>query len=926
MGIANHMAVALENARLFAETQQALAETQKRTEELASINEIVSQLGSLLDIQQAMNVVAQGLVESVGVDQARIALFDATKENLVIVAEAYDKERNESGLGLQIPVAGNELTAEVLRTRRGVVVADVDTNPLAAPVREMLQAQGVRVLAVLPMLVGNEVIGTVGMDILSEHKTITDDMRRLAETIIFQAAAAIQNARLFSQTEAALQEVQTLFDISARLNAATTLTEAVMAASAPALAVGALSGTLFKFELDAAGEPAMVELVATTAPAPIIPIGTRFDLAQMPSAQLRLATGEGVLLVEDVTTEERLDLAFRQNLLQTGTRACVFMTLAVGNRQLGSLLIRWSEPHPFTESDRRLYLSIATQTASVVDSLLLLDEVQSRAMELQETTGFLDSVIENLPVMLFVKDAEDLRFVRWNRAGSEITGYPQEAFIGKNDYDFFGPEEADYYTAKDREVLASGTVVDIPDEPIQTVHQGVRTLHTRKVPILDSEGKPRYLLGISEDITERRQFEEALAKRALELQMVAEISTTVASTLEASRLLQDVVDLTRDNFDLYHAHIYLLNSEQNALVLAAGAGKAGAEMVAAGYSIPLNSERSLVARAARSRQGVIANDVQADEGFLPNPLLPKTRSEMALPLLSGNQVIGVLDVQSDKVDHFTTQDINIQSTLATQVATALQNARLFNQTEQRAAELATINAINQVASSQLDLATLVQAVGMHLLDTFEAHAVYLSLYDEASNMLSFPFFYARDEGHVTVPGRPVDDKGGFSAQIVRNRQPLLVQLTSAEDAESRGANLSGGGRMTDSFLGVPMILGNRVVGVIGLSSYKEVRVYNEGDLNLLMTLAGTIGVAIQNAQQFETTRRRAERERIVNEITQKIQSSLSMESALQTAVKELGHALGAKFTQVELNLSGEPSHQPAHGGAHSGNGSRRKAR
>ncbi|HUM68619.1 MAG TPA: GAF domain-containing protein, partial [Chloroflexota bacterium] len=612
--ISQQVAEALERARLFTATQQALAETQKRTEELATINQIVSQLGSILDIQQAMEVVAQGLVDGVGVDQARIALFDTAKENLVIMAEAYEKEQNQSALGLQIPVAENELTLRVLQTRQGVIVHDVDTNPLTAPVQDMLKAQGVKELVVLPMLVGNEVIGTVGLDILDEVKTMTDDKKRLAETIIFQAAAAIQNAHLFSPTEAALQEVRSLFDISARLNAATSLDEVVAAAAAPALPAGAVSGALFKFELDESGEPKMVELVASTAPAPVLPIGSRFNLDEMPSARLRLASGEGVLLVEDLAQDTELDPTFKLGLEQTGTRALVFMTLAVGNRQLGSILVRWHEPHKFTEADRRLYLSVATQTASVVDSILLLDEVQSRATELQETTGFLDSVIENLPVMLFVKDAEDLRFVRWNRAGSEITGYPQDVFIGKSDYDFFPPEEAAYFIAKDREVLSNGTAVDIPDEPIQTAHQGVRTLHTRKMPIMDAEGKPKYLLGISEDITERRQFEEALAKRALELQMVAEISTAVASNLDASRLLQDVVDLTRDNFDLYHAHIYLLNQEQDLLVLAAGAGKSGAEMVAAGHSIPLNSERSLVARAARERQGVIANDVQTDEG------------------------------------------------------------------------------------------------------------------------------------------------------------------------------------------------------------------------------------------------------------------------------------------------------------------------
>jgi PAS domain S-box-containing protein len=745
-GIANHMAVALENARLFSQTQEALAETQKRTEELGLVNQIVTQLGSSLDIQQAMQVVAQGLVEGTGVDQARIALLDGDRQTLTIIAEHFDPARSSSALGLQIPVEGNQLTQQVLTTRQPVIVADALNNPLTAPVHDLLRGQGIHALAVLPMLVGNEVLGTVGMDLLSEGAMISDEALRLAETIIFQAAATIQNARLFAQTEAALAEVQ-------------------------------------------------------------------------------------------------------------------------------------------------------------------------------ETTGFLDSVIENLPVMLFVKDAEDLRFVRWNKAGSDITGFPPEAYMGKTDYDFVSEEQANFFVAKDREVLAGGEIVEIPDEPIQTVHKGTRVLHTRKVPILDAAGKPKYLLGISEDITERRQFEEALAKRALELQMVAEISTAVTSNLDTSRLLQDVADLTRDNFGLYHAHIYLMNERGDKLVLTAGAGQAGAQMVAEGRTIALDSQRSLVARAARTRQGVIANDVTADEGFLPHPLLPETRSEMAVPLVIGNQVIGVLDVQSEEVNHFTTQDINIQTTLASQVATALQNARLFSQTEKRAAELATINVINQVASSELNLSTLLEAAGKQLQETFDAHAFYIALFNEPTGMLTFPYFMERDEGVITLAPRQLgQDEGGFAGQIIQSKRPLLLETPTANATLQQGGQVVGSGRMTDTYLGVPILSGDTVLGVIGMSTYREIRIYNESDRDLLMTLAGIMSVAIQNAQQFEATRRRAERERIVNEITQKIQSSLSMESALQTAVKELGQALGARYTQVELTLADQPAAP-----AHQGNGSRRKA-
>lgn len=128
---------------------------------------------------------------------------------------------------------------------------------------------------------------------------------------------------------------------------------------------------------------------------------------------------------------------------------------------------------------------------------------------------FLRSIVENIPYMIFVKDAKDLRFIRFNKTGEELLGYSRSELIGKNDYDFFPKEEADFFTEKDRKVLEGGAVVDIPEEPIQTKTRGTRYLHTMKIPILDDHGVPRYLLGISEDITERKQAQAEL-KRAKE--------------------------------------------------------------------------------------------------------------------------------------------------------------------------------------------------------------------------------------------------------------------------------------------------------------------------------------------------------------------------------------------------------------------------
>ncbi len=195
---------------------------------------------------------------------------------------------------------------------------------------------------------------------------------------------------------------------------------------------------------------------------------------------------------------------FYQQLWQTLRRGESFRDIFVNRRKDGSLYHEEKSITPLKDVHGKIthFVSAGKDITARV----------AAEQETRYTQHFLNSVVENLPNMLFVKDAKDLRFVRFNKAAEELLGYPRAAMLGKNDYDFFPKAEADLFTNNDRAVLASGALMDIPLESIQTRHRGERWLHTRKIPIFDESGQPLYLLGISEDITGHKQTEDRAAR------------------------------------------------------------------------------------------------------------------------------------------------------------------------------------------------------------------------------------------------------------------------------------------------------------------------------------------------------------------------------------------------------------------------------
>lgn len=167
---------------------------------------------------------------------------------------------------------------------------------------------------------------------------------------------------------------------------------------------------------------------------------------------------------------------------------------------------------------------VAEVLALLISVLILAGVILMGRMfrDVSEKSLFLDSIVENIPNMVFVKDAKDLRFSLFNKAGEDLIGLSRKDLIGKSDIDFFPKEQAEHFVSKDREALASRFVTDIPEEPIETQAHGQRLLHTRKISIRDDKGVPLFLLGISEDITEKKEIEAKLTEALIQAEAANE--------------------------------------------------------------------------------------------------------------------------------------------------------------------------------------------------------------------------------------------------------------------------------------------------------------------------------------------------------------------------------------------------------------------
>ncbi|HBX69008.1 MAG TPA: hypothetical protein DEH25_06415 [Chloroflexi bacterium] len=517
---------------------------------------------------------------------------------------------------------------------------------------------------------------------------------------------------------------------------------------------------------------------------------------------------------------ERLGFSFDQQEvkpLQTqndpagGAGAVLEIPLQVGDAILGALQLESDDQ--WTEAEQQVLSVIAQQITQHIENLRLLEQAEQYRTEAEQAT-------------------RQLTHEGWE-AYLQATSAPTRGYsYDQNRVTPVDIDDPQSYTDFASAISIQTEDLKVRDEPIGQIVVADAEVDQETVSGLLATVAERLSVHIENlrllDETERSR--QQLDKRAAELATVAQVSTAAATILEPQPLLQSVVDLTRYSFNLYHSSIYLLNEAGDVLEVAAASGKIGHAIMEEGHAIHLYQSQSIIAKAARSRESIIVRDTLDEPDFLQHHLLPNARSEMSIPLIVGEQLIGVFDVEADIVERFADEDVRTFTTLASQTAVALRNAQLYaeqmrtverlreldhlkssflaNMSHELRTPLNSILGFTQVILEGLDGPLtedmtmdleLIEKNGQHLLnlinevlDMAKIESGRISLSLEPINLDDMLNDVARTSGSLVKEGVAIENNTQLPphfyimADAIRLRQMLLNMLSNALKFTERG--------------------------------------------------------------------------------------------------------------------------------------------
>ncbi len=822
-----------------------------------------------------------------------------------------------------IPISGplSPIGKTSLQKRSPVVVNATPENPAELAVPVTLPDHSMGVLEIIDP---------------TPNRQWSFDEQRLVEQVADQLAQALENARLFQQTQVSLSRTEALYNVGQAAIGFENLEELLQAV------VNTIAGVL------PADRAQIFVLEPGSQKVSLFCQSHNQDASQNKDSEQEMFRGVTSWCTQEkkpaLLTKAHVDPRETHQAYQLRQRSesgtVMIVPLVYRGDVFGTLMaINGFNKPDFNEGDLDLLLAMSNQVATAIANARLLQEEQHRrriadtlsltarvvssSLEIQDVADrLLSQLSENVTfthAALYMFDGNHFESIgQLHQAGSD-------EFKDPRDFDKKAPGEHLF-----QQVVSSGKPLIIQDthkdEHWSTLRRSSSVRSWIGAPLLSGEQAIGLLqldhpepgiydqenvdlitaiaVQVSVAIRNAGLFQQ-VQRRSIQLQTAAEVSRAASSILEPNPLIQQAVNLIRDRFNLYYVGLFMLEEVVDGglepvqwAILRSGTGEAGRIQVERGHRLAINSE-SMIGECIRTSRPQIPKTIYEDAPRFVNPLLPETRTEIALPLISRGAVIGAMSIQSAVENAFTSEDIAILQTMADQVANALQNAYLFDQTQARAEELDILNEMSRTLSRDLEVGNILRSIYLYASRLIDTSTFLIALYDADINLITFPFA-TEDNKEINIPARPLS--AGLTEYVIQNRETVLIQDNIEDWLKQHDIEIHQTGFMPQSWLGAPLAIGQQALGIVCVQNENRYH-FNEHHRDLLNAITNQSAIVLQNAGLFRQTQAALTDTEALLTITSLASSSLDLRETLSNV---LDHVLTTIESEAGLITIANP--------------------
>ncbi|MBN1179056.1 MAG: GAF domain-containing protein [Anaerolineae bacterium] len=861
------IAQALESARLFEQTQNALREA----ELLYQFSEIVSRG---VDIQAIYATVGNALVEELGYETSWIAILDEEANVLRGVAGSGANVSDDMIYGSVpiVPGSKNPATLAVL-TRAPVVINDPVNDPRVAGLSSKKIGAHLGKIIEVPLLVGDELKGVIAATRPRGSADIGERELRLMQAIATQTSIAIQRAQLFDQMQAALDQTDALYSANWALITAREPEEMLWAVAEPALQTGADTAFLLRFEANVAGQPEWLDVVASIQLAerttsPFLP--QRQSMRSLPLGALLTSSPDQPLMVPDVDAlAASLDGDTLWHLKSAGTQALAVIPLRSGNRWLGLVTLHWPRLHTFSAQEEQLFAAIGPQLVTILENRRLLEQAQYRSLQLQAASDIsraassILSLDELLPQSAeLIRDRFDYYYVgifltddskRYAalRAGTGDAGQKMIALGHK--------------LRVDNASMIGGCIVNRQPRSNQNVRGSDAWYENPLLPLTASElalpliSRGDVVGAMSIQSTELAAFGEE------DISVLQTIADQLATAIVNARLFEEVQGSLREVETVQRK--YLREAWMDYIQKAAWPRAIAYEYDRVSVSPLPPGDLPDAHRALAGRRPVAVTGTDGDANG---------RSTLVAPIVLGGEAIGTFSFEDpDTPRAWTADQIALVETVSNQVAMILNSARLFEETQAEAGRRALINAVMQAAVQSTDPLTLLHQAGEAVSARMAVPSALFIWQAEMGCFVPAAFHDAQGQDFlfprdmlITQEMDPLLFTAGYD-QITHVLESPDVLTGALRDAITQLEVVSA--------IYVPLVSLDQTLGAFAVYQRAGQPALGAEDVAFAETIAGNLSVALQSALLYQEAVETAERLKEVDRLKSQFLANMSHE-------------------------------------------------